>query len=636
MHILLLEDNLRDRQLLEKALINEGLVCQITHAKSKKEFQAALEQAKYDLIISDFTLPAYSGIAALTDSRELQPDTPFIFVAGTIGEEQVVESLKSGATDYVLKNRLNRLGQAVRRALREAQERKKRQRAEEQVRVQSSALEAVANGIILTDAAGKILFGNKAFCAMTGYALEEILGKTPGFLNSGKHDANFFRALWNTILTGRVWQGELINRRKDGTLYNEEMTITPIQRSNGEISHFIAVKQDITKRKQLKEQLHQARKMEAIGQLAAGIAHDFNNLLTVIHGNVQLVLMDESQLKEENRQCLKQVADATECAADLTRQLLAFGRKQVVQFQPLDLNHVISNFTKMLKRVIGEQIALQCHYAKNLPSVNADIGMIEQILINLIVNARDAMPEGGSIVITTEAISIDAAYVETHPEAQPGKFVCITVGDTGTGINPEYLPRIFEPFFTTKESGKGTGLGLATVYGIVKQHQGWIEVSSQLGNGTTFKIFLPACASGVAKKSTPQTKAIPAGGHEKILLVEDDADVRIVTRGFLEGSGYQIWEASNGLEALNVWKTNASQIDLLLTDIVMPGGLNGWELADRLSGERPGLKVILMSGYNSDLAGKTQPYNYILPKPFSFESLTKTVRSCLDAARPTG
>jgi two-component system, cell cycle sensor histidine kinase and response regulator CckA len=636
MHILLLEDNLRDRQLLEKTLINEGLVCQITHAGSKAEYQAALEQAEYDLIISDFTLPGYSGIAALTASRELQPDTPFIFVAGSIGEEQVVESLKSGATDFVLKNRLNRLGPAVHRALREAHERKERQRAEERVRVQSSALEAVANGIILTDAAGKILFGNKAFCAMTGYALEEILGKNPNFLNSGKHNAGFFRALWNTILTGRVWQGELINRRKDGTLYNEEMTITPVQRSNGEISHFIAVKQDITKQKQRKEQLHQARKMEAIGQLAGGIAHDFNNLLTVIHGNVQLVLMDESQLKEENRHCLKQVTAATERAGDLTRQLLAFGRKQVVQFQPLDLNHVISNFTKMLKRVIGEHIALQCRCAENLPFVSADIGMIEQLLLNLIVNARDAMPQGGSIIITTEAVSIDASHAETHPEAQTGEFVCIAVGDTGTGIYPEYLPRIFEPFFTTKEAGKGTGFGLATVYGIVKQHRGWIEVTSQVGTGTTFKIFLPASASSAAKKTTPKIGTIPARGHEKILLVEDDADVRMVTRGFLEGSGYEIWEAANGLEALNVWKTNASQIDLLLTDFIMPGGLNGWELADRLRGDRPGLKVILMSGYNSDLSGKIQPHSHILPKPFSWESLTETVRSCLDTARPAG
>jgi len=633
MHILLLEDNLCDRQLLEKTLMNEGLVCQITHAKSKEEFQAALEQAKYDLIISDFTLPAYSGIAALTASRELQPDTPFIFVSETIGEEQAVESLKSGAADYVLKERLNGLGQAVRRALREAKERKERHRAAEQVRVQSSALEAVANGIILTDPAGKILFANKAFCAMTGYALEEILGKTPGFLNSGKHDADFFRALWNTILTGRVWQGELINQRKDGTFYNEEMTITPIQGTNGGISHFIAVKQDITKRKQFKEQLHQARKMEAIGQLAGGIAHDFNNLLTVIHGNVQLVLMDESQLKEENRQCLKQVIDATERAGNLTRQLLAFGRKQVIQFQPLNLNDVIGNFTKMLKRVIGEHVVLQCCYAEDLPSVDADIGMIEQILINLIVNARDAMPQGGSIVITTEAISIDVSRVDSHPEAQPGEFVCITVADTGMGIYPEYLPRIFEPFFTTKEAGKGTGLGLATVYGIVKQHQGWIEVSSQLGSGTTFKIFLPAGAPGVKQKLVPQMKASPAVGHEKILLVEDDADVRMVARDVLEASGYQIWEASNGLEALNVWKTNASQIDLLLTDVIMPGGLNGRELSDRLRRERPGLKVILMTGYSPDLMVKIQPQSHILTKPFSMEGLTETVRNCLDTAR---
>jgi len=320
----------------------------------------------------------------------------------------------------------------------------------------------------------------------------------------------------------------------------------------------------------------------------------------------------------------------------LTRQLLAFGRKQVIQFQPLNLNHVISSFTKMLKRVIGEHIALKCTCADELPSVNADVGMIEQMLLNLIVNARDAMPQGGSIVITTEAVSVDASYAETHPEAQTGKFVCIAVSDTGTGIYPEYLPRIFEPFFTTKEAGKGTGFGLATVYGIVKQHQGWIEVASQVGNGTTFKIFLPATFAVAAKKTVPPRKAIHAGRREKILLVEDDADVRTVTRGVLEGSGYQIWEAANGLEALNVWKTNASQIDLLLTDIVMPGGLNGRELAERLSGERPDLKVILMSGYNSDLPVKIQPHSHILPKPFSLESLTETVRSCLDASHPTG
>ncbi len=507
---------------------------------------------------------------------------------------------------------------------------------EQQARIQSNALEAAANSIILTDTTGKILFANKAFCAMTGYAPEEVLGKTPAFLKSGRHGPDFFKELWDIILSGGVWQGELINRRKDGSLFTEEMTITPIQEPDGEITHFIAVKRDITQREKFKEQLHQAQKLEAIGHLAGGVAHDFNNLLTVIHANTQLVLMDEGQLNEENRQCLQQVTEATERAANLTRQLLAFGRKQDIQFQPVNLNQVINNFTKMLNRVIGEHITLRCRYAEDLPPANGDVSMLEQVLINLIVNARDAMPDGGSIVITTEAVRVGASQVAIHPEAHPGKFVCMTVADTGAGIHPEHLSRIFEPFFTTKDAGKGTGLGLSTVHGIVKQHGGWIEVSSQLGSGTTFKIFLPAGTFGAAEKSPQPTEARVVGGNEKILLVEDDADVRMVARDVLEVSGYHIWEAANGQEALNVWQHNAAKVDLLLTDIIMPGGLNGRELADRLRGERPGLKVILMSGYSADRVEKIQSQNHILHKPFSLESLTETVRKCLDTAQLAG
>ena len=517
MHILLLSDDPCDRQLLEKTLINDGLACQVTHASSKEEFQAALKQTQFDLIISDLALPAYSGIAALAASKKLQPDTPFIFVSGAKGEEQIAESLKSGAVDYVLKeDRPHRLGPVARRALLEPRERKERQQLEQQLRVQSSALEAAADGIIMTDKAGKILFANKAFCAMTGHDLEEILGQTTSFIESYKHEADFPQELWKTILTGRAWHGEFINRRKDGTHYNEEMTITPLRESNGEVSHFIAVKQDITKCKRLEEQLHhiakckrleeqlhQAQQMEVMSQFAGSIAHDFNNLLAVIHDGTKLMLTDESQLSEQNRQHLEQVIAAAENATNLTRQLLAFGRKQAIQFQPSDLNRVVSNFTQRLDRLIGAQIVLQYHYARDLPTVNADISMIEQVLVNLIVNARDAMPQGGHIFIATESISLDATYVETHFEARPGEFVCLTVSDTGTGIYPEYLPRIFEPFFTTKEAGKGAGLGLAIVYGIVKQHHGWVVVSSQLGKGTAFKIFLPANALDVAKILIP-------------------------------------------------------------------------------------------------------------------------------------
>ena len=350
---------------------------------------------------------------------------------------------------------------------------------------------------------------------MTGHDLKEVPGQTTRFVESDKCEADFSQELWKTILAGRAWHGELISRRKDGTLYNEEMTITPLRESNGEVSHFIAVKQDITKCKRLEEQLHRAQQMEVMSQFAGSIAHDFNNLLTVIHDHAKSMLTDESKLSEQNRQQLKQVITAAENAANLTRQLLAFGRKQAVQFQPSDLNRVISNFTPSLNRLAGPQIVLQCHYARDLPAVNADVGLIEPVLANLIANAREAMPQGGQIFIATESISIDAAYVETHSEARPGEFVCLTVSDTGTGIYPEYLPRIFEPFFTTKEAGKGAGLGLATVYGIVKQHYGWVAVSSQLGKGTVFKIFLPVDASVMAKILIPRTKRAPAHEHGK-------------------------------------------------------------------------------------------------------------------------
>ena len=509
----------------------------------------------------------------------------------------------------------------------------KRQQEERQAQVQLDALGAAAHGIILTDKAGKILFANRAFCSMTGYAPEEVLGQTPGFLKSGKHNPAFYRQLWETILAGRVWQGQIINRRKDGTLFNEEMTITPVRELDGQISSFLAIKKDVTRDNHLREQLHHMQKMEAIGHLAGGVAHDFNNLLTVIHGNAQLLLADEAAaLSAEHRRCLLQITEAAERAANITRQLLAFGRRQSVQFQPLNLNHVVGCFTKMLKRVIGENVALQCHSAQNLPPVNGDIGMIEQVLISLTVRARDAMPEGGSITITTDTVHVDSDNAEINPEVRAEDFACITVSDTGAGIDPKHLPRIFEPFFTTQNADKDSGLGLAAVYGIVKQHQGWIEVVSKPGGGTKFKIFLPSIPSeaGVAKNSQPVIQQ--AAGIEKILLVEDDMNVRMVARDVLEASGYHVWEASDGIEALNIWKANAPQIDLLLTDMIMPGGLNGRELADRLRCERPGLKVLLMSGYSGDRLENIQACNRILSKPFSLESLTKAVRNCLDTA----
>jgi len=386
-------------------------------------------------------------------------------------------------------------------------------------------------------------------------------------------------------------------------------------------------------------QLRQAQKMEAIGHLAGGVAHDFNNLLAVIRGNTELVLMNDGAFGTPVTDCLKQVVAAADRAANLTRQLLAFGRKQLMQPQPLNLNEVISNFTKMLKRIIGEDIQLQCNYAACLPSVQADVGMLEQVLVNLVVNARDAMPKGGLLLITTGATRLDAAYTKTHPEASTGEFICLSVTDGGTGIAAEHLPHIFEPFFTTKEVGKGTGLGLATVYGIVKQHQGWIEVASQLGAGSTFKIFLPAVAlSSGAISTTKPSEDKPASGSETILLVEDDDAVRSLTCRLLKNFGYRVKEASSGPQALELWHAHKSEIALLLTDMIMPGHMSGRELVERTLAERPDLKVVFMSGYSGETVGHDTGFlrrtrARFLQKPCHCRTLLQTVRDILNEKR---
>jgi signal transduction histidine kinase/ActR/RegA family two-component response regulator len=390
----------------------------------------------------------------------------------------------------------------------------------------------------------------------------------------------------------------------------------------------------ITERDGLENQFRQAQKMEAVGQLAGGVAHDFNNLLTVISGHAELLLMPGPPGRDQG-ESLKQILAASDRAANLTRQLLAFSRKQVMQPQPLHLNEVIGNCTKMLRRIIGEDLYLQCNYEPRLPLIQADVGMIEQVLVNLVVNARDAMPAGGKLIISTETVCINGAYPKTHLEASAGDAVCLTISDTGTGIRPEILPRIFEPFFTTKETGKGTGLGLATVYGIVKQHQGWIEVASEPCKGTTFKIFLPPTSSPgpVAAAADPELK--PEGGTERILLVEDDETVRRLTRMMLEKFGYQVQEAASGRDALALCEHDVKQMDLLLTDIVMPHGVNGRELADSLRARRSDLKVIFMSGYSGDALNRDTEYlqrshSHFLSKPCPWHKLVSTVRQCLD------
>lgn len=391
--------------------------------------------------------------------------------------------------------------------------------------------------------------------------------------------------------------------------------------------------EDITDRLSLEEQFRQSQKMESIGQLASGVAHDFNNMLTIIQGHAG-ILMARPDLHPKMFESAQAVFFASERAAGLTRQLLMFSRKNVMQIRPLDLREVVGSVTKMLKRLLGEIVTLEFTPPAELPMVNADSGMLEQVLMNLCVNARDAMPKGGTLAISLGPVQINDDYAQGHPEARLGQFVCLRVADTGTGMDSATMIRIFEPFFTTKDIGKGTGLGLATCYGIVKQHGGWIEVSSEVGKGSKFSVFLPAggkTAGAVETDSDPA--AFVRGGSETILIVEDEPVLRDMARVILEECGYKILEAGNGKEALNVWEANRDKIELILTDMVMPEGVSGVELAEKLLAEQPGLKVVFTSGYTVDEMNTTffeKNNTRFLQKPYKRTSLAHAVRDALD------
>jgi PAS domain S-box-containing protein len=507
-----------------------------------------------------------------------------------------------------------------------------RKQAEETVRLQSAALAAAANAIVITDQRGRIEWVNRAFSDLTGYAAADALGKNPRLLKSGQQEPAFYTTLWNTILAGDIWHGELVNRRKDGGLYHEDMTITPLRDAGGAVTHFIAIKQDITERKRLEVQFRQSQKMEAIGTLAGGVAHDFNNILTSILMQVELG-GEEAGLPTDLRESFRQIRSDAERAAALTRQLLLFSRRQVMQSRDLDLNEVVTNLTKMLQRIIGEDVRLQLHLHSTPLLVHADAGMLDQVLMNLVVNARDAMPEGGRLIVATGGKLVDETLALSQPDATPGRYACLSVSDTGRGIPAEVLPRIFEPFFTTKEAGKGTGLGLATVFGIVKQHGGWIKVANESGQGATFQVFLPI-TNPVAATAAATARRKPLGGTETILLAEDEEPVRKSIRIVLVRNGYTVLEAATGAEALRVWAGRRGTVALLLTDLVMPGGISGQQLARQLRADKPDLKIVYTSGYSAGIAGREiqlQAGEQFMQKPVLPDDLLKTVRQCLDA-----
>jgi PAS domain S-box-containing protein len=636
-------------------------------------------------------------------------------------------------------------------------------RAEETMRLQSACLAAAANAIMITDVEGRIQWTNPAFTAMTGYTLEECLGRNPrDLVRSGTHGHELYAGLWKTITSGGTWRGELVNRRKDGSLYNEEIAITPVRGEDGRITHFVSVTQDITERiqfeqtlvesqakleravaaggialwdwqatedrlevsdewvrmlgvgrselagtledftkrlhpddlrkitalqsaldttdestfsqefrlmhadgayrcffgtgtvtrneqgltvrvsganveitarKQLEEEFRQAQKMESIGRLAGGVAHDFNNLLSVIGGYTEMAL-DTVPEEDPLQHDLKQVKHAADRAANLTRQLLAFSRRQVLHPEITNLNSIVTEAEKMLRRLVGEDIAFSLQLEPKLGQVLADPGQMEQVLMNLAVNARDAMPEGGTLAIETRNLTVTKGSAGLHPDVLPGRYVTISVRDSGMGMDEATREQIFDPFFTTKESGKGTGLGLATVYGIVKQSGGSIRVESEPSRGAVFTILLPR-VDAPEPYVNEATRPRPESGSGTILVVEDEESLRDVVKRMLSGLGYTVLLAQSGTAALELLDSQGAAVDLLVTDVIMPG-MSGARLAEAVEARYPGTPVLFISGYTDEALahhGVLDAGIRLLNKPFTAIELATQVRDALKAAR---
>ena len=512
-----------------------------------------------------------------------------------------------------------------------------RKRAEGDLHMRERAIEAVSQGILITDP-GKpdnpIVYVSQGFTSMTGYMSQEALGRPCRFLQGPGTDPAAVTTLREAVRDGRACAVELLNFRKDGTPFWNNLAISPVKDAAGRVTNFVGVQTDVTARRQLESQFLQAQKMEAVGRLAGGIAHDFNNLLSVILSYAEMI-GDDLKPDEPLRLDIQEIRTAALRATDLTRQLLAFSRQQVLETRVLSLNQVLAGMEKMVARLLGADIEVTLLPAAGLGHVRSDPGQVEQIIMNLAVNARDAMRHGGNLTIETANVELDEDYARIHHEVRPGSYVVMAVSDTGDGMDKETLARIFEPFFTTKDKGKGTGLGLATVFGIVKQSGGHIFVYSEPAKGSTFKIYFPRV--GAAVEALPAAQAAPEPDHSggTILLVEDEDQVRSLARTILRRQGYVVLVAPNGGEALLICEQHGGNIDLLLTDVVLPR-MSGRQLSERLAPLRPAMRVLYMSGYTDDAIlqhGIIDSGVAFLQKPFTPTSLMRKVSEVLQSKR---
>jgi len=641
LHILLLEDRETDAELTLNAVRRAGFDPKWTRVETEKEFIARLAD-RIDVILADYSMPQFTALKALDIMNQRGLNIPFIIVSGTIGEETAVEAIKNGASDYLLKDRLGRLGNAIRLAIDQKKLKEERNHmmealvwAEAKYR---SIFENAVEGIYQSTPDGRYVTANPALARMFGYDTPaELIREVTHIGRQLYVDPNEW-ARFHVLLNQNnvVMNFETKVRHRDGRIIWISEQARAVRDVFGVITFFEGFVQNITDRQEAEEKLMRAQKMEAIGHFAGGVAHDFNNIITVISGVSELI-RDELPENPAVRDYIQEIQRATQQAALLTRQLLALGRKQIMEVKVFDVNELIANIEKMLFRVLGEDVELKTRASGKKNLIKADPGQIEQVLLNLVVNARDAMPGGGKLTIETSTVTMDSISAATHLNARAGPYERISVSDSGSGMTQEVLAHIFEPFFTTKEVGKGTGLGLATSFGIIKQSGGFITVSTEPRIGSTFHVHLPSVLDKTAARKFVQKEDRMPRGSETILLVEDDASVRKLSARILEKLGYRVITAAEGADALHTLESRSDEIDMIFSDVIMPK-TGGQTLHDQVLAKWPKMKFLFCSGYTDQSIGNHRLLDPAMPylqKPFSPQQLAIKVREVLDQTTST-
>jgi two-component system, cell cycle sensor histidine kinase and response regulator CckA len=624
--ILHLEDSAVDSKIIQNRIKHTHPDWTFYTVQSREEFLRELETKNIDLILADKSLPGFDGLSAWQITKEMRPSVPFVFVTGSIGEEAAIETMKVGATDYVLKGRLSRLLPAVERALREAEERRKAMDAEERIRKQAMFLDNAHDAILVCRLDTTITYLNKGAHALYGWTDGEAIGQlATGLMFRG--DAESFEHARKHALENGAWTGEMVQLAKSGQKAIVKSSWTLIgQRAE---PTFLIINTDISEQKALEEKFLRAQRMESIGILAGGIAHDLNNALAPILMVAQLLRMQNPA--PQALELLDTLEKSAVHGAELIKQILSFARGVQGEYRDVQLSHLIREMQRLIKETFPRSINVRIGAPKDLWTIRGVPTHLNQVLMNLCVNARDAMPNGGTLTICAENALVDKEYKRFHPEAQCGAFVVLKVIDTGTGIPPEVMDRIYDPFFTTKEIGKGTGLGLSTVKGIVKSHAGFMHVYSEPGKGSIFKIYFPACAGQASSDSSTEEQKLPRGNGERILVVDDEAEVLHVTQLILEKHGYKVLMAENGAEGVALFAKEHGRIDLVLTDSMMPV-MDGLAMIREIRSIQPAIKIIMLSGMIENHRTAEAVHNgqiLFVEKPFSSAKLLTAVHRAI-------